>query len=178
MGFRREAQSEDAILELQAALRGVLARETRLGNLAAIAEFDLEVIGATAVEDRLQDGVPKTMADLKNANLKIWVLTGDKTDTAINICYSCRLLSKETFLIRMTEDSEHANLEEELGAWATALSSCQSRRPNAVSRASTDRSSIWRDLNVGNLNVGNLILNRLSLLPPRMRFIRWGLVCL
>lgn len=43
------------------------------------------LLGATAIEDRLQAGVPETIATLMRADIKIWVLTGDKQETAINI---------------------------------------------------------------------------------------------
>ena len=47
--------------------------------------------GASAIEDKLQDGVPETIANLAIAGIKIWVLTGDKQETAINIGYSCQV---------------------------------------------------------------------------------------
>ena len=46
------------------------------------------MLGATAIEDRLQDGVPETIADLKEADIKVWVLTGDKLETAIGMSLS------------------------------------------------------------------------------------------
>ena len=52
-------------------------------------ERDLRLLGATAIEDRLQDGVPETIADLKLAGIKVWVATGDKLETAIGICPFC-----------------------------------------------------------------------------------------
>lgn len=52
-------------------------------------ERDLRLLGATAIEDRLQDGVPETIADLKLAGIKVWVATGDKLETAIGICSLC-----------------------------------------------------------------------------------------
>ena len=55
--------------------------------------MQLELVGATAIEDRLQDDVGPTIAYLKAAGIKIWVLTGDKIETAINIAFSCRLLT-------------------------------------------------------------------------------------
>ena len=58
-------------------------------------EKDLVLLGATAIEDKLQDGVPQTIANLRKTGIKIWVLTGDKQETAINIGYSCQLLSDE-----------------------------------------------------------------------------------
>uniref|UniRef100_K3W6I2 Phospholipid-transporting ATPase n=1 Tax=Globisporangium ultimum (strain ATCC 200006 / CBS 805.95 / DAOM BR144) TaxID=431595 RepID=K3W6I2_GLOUD len=55
-------------------------------------EENLELIGATAIEDKLQDGVPKCLAHLTAAGIKVWMLTGDKEETAINIAYACSLL--------------------------------------------------------------------------------------
>ena len=57
-------------------------------------EQDLLLLGATIVEDKLQENVPETIRDLRLAGIKIWVLTGDKADTAENIALSCNLISK------------------------------------------------------------------------------------
>ena len=62
-------------------------------------------LGATAIEDKLQDGVPECIADLLKANVKVWVLTGDKQETAINIGHSCKLLSKDMPLIILNTTS-------------------------------------------------------------------------
>lgn len=59
------------------------AREDKLEDLAEEIEHGLTLLGATAIEDRLQDGVPETIADLRRAGIKIWVATGDKLETAI-----------------------------------------------------------------------------------------------
>ncbi|KAK1362770.1 Phospholipid-transporting ATPase [Heracleum sosnowskyi] len=67
-------------------------REMILENLSDVMERDLILIGATAVEDKLQKGVPQCIDKLAQAGLKIWVLTGDKMETAINIGYACSLL--------------------------------------------------------------------------------------
>ncbi|KAG8594118.1 hypothetical protein GDO81_001085 [Engystomops pustulosus] len=58
-------------------------------------ENDLQLLGSTAIEDKLQDCVPETIQLLKNGNIKVWVLTGDKQETAINIGFACRLLSDD-----------------------------------------------------------------------------------
>lgn len=58
-------------------------REDRIAAVSDEIEHDLRLLGATAIEDRLQDGVPETIADLKAAGIKIWVATGDKLETAI-----------------------------------------------------------------------------------------------
>lgn len=60
-----------------------------------IIEKNLRLIGATAIEDKLQDEVGETISKLKEAGIKVWVLTGDKVETAINIGYACKLLSND-----------------------------------------------------------------------------------
>ncbi len=57
---------------------------------------NLTLLGCTAVEDKLQDDVPETIESLQQAGINIWILTGDKQETAVNIGNSCRLLSNET----------------------------------------------------------------------------------
>ncbi|POM74758.1 P-type ATPase (P-ATPase) Superfamily, partial [Phytophthora palmivora] len=66
-----------------------------IDNLQDQLESNLELLGATAIEDRLQDGVPETMEALAKAGICIWVLTGDMEETAINIGYACRLLNND-----------------------------------------------------------------------------------
>ena len=64
--------------------------DDREGKIEAVSnelEQDLRLLGATAIEDRLQDGVPETIADLKRAGIKIWVATGDKLETAIGMYF-------------------------------------------------------------------------------------------
>uniref|UniRef100_A0A4W3KAG2 Phospholipid-transporting ATPase n=1 Tax=Callorhinchus milii TaxID=7868 RepID=A0A4W3KAG2_CALMI len=70
-------------------------REEKLQLLYEEIERDLHLIGGTAVEDKLQRGVPLTIEKLSEANIKIWVLTGDKLETAVNIGYACNLLQDE-----------------------------------------------------------------------------------
>ncbi|XP_041994278.1 probable phospholipid-transporting ATPase 7 isoform X2 [Salvia splendens] len=67
-------------------------REAMLDRVADMMEKDFILVGATAVEDKLQNGVPQCIDKLAQAGLKIWVLTGDKMETAINIGFSCSLL--------------------------------------------------------------------------------------
>jgi len=52
-------------------------------------ETDMILVGCSAIEDKLQVNVGKTIADIKKAGVNVWVLTGDKVDTAINIGKSC-----------------------------------------------------------------------------------------
>ena len=61
-------------------------------------EDDLLLLGCTAVEDRLQDGVPNCISLLRDAGIKIWMLTGDKEETAINIAIACNLLPPKEYI--------------------------------------------------------------------------------
>ena len=68
-------------------------------------EKDLYLLGATAVEDKLQDRVPETIDALIKADIKVWLLTGDKQETAINIGYSSQLIVHGTSLIVLNDSS-------------------------------------------------------------------------
>ena len=70
-------------------------REEKLDAIYDQIEKGLDLLGATAIEDKLQDGVGRTINNLLTAGIKVWVLTGDKQETAINIGYSCQLLSDD-----------------------------------------------------------------------------------
>lgn len=64
-------------------------RDDKMADVADRLERGLDLIGATAIEDKLQDDVDKAISAMKKAGIKVWVLTGDKVETAINIGYSC-----------------------------------------------------------------------------------------
>ncbi|XP_029297359.1 probable phospholipid-transporting ATPase IA isoform X4 [Cottoperca gobio] len=68
-------------------------------------EKNLQLLGATAIEDKLQDKVPETIETLMKADIKIWILTGDKQETAINIGHSCKLLTKNMGMLVINEDT-------------------------------------------------------------------------
>ncbi|KAL7747076.1 hypothetical protein RI367_007572 [Sorochytrium milnesiophthora] len=78
-------------------------RSDELDRVAELIEVELSLLGATAIEDKLQDGVPETIYDLAQANIKIWVLTGDRQETAINVGYACRLLLPEMQVLVINE---------------------------------------------------------------------------
>uniref|UniRef100_A0A8C8B7X8 Phospholipid-transporting ATPase n=1 Tax=Otus sunia TaxID=257818 RepID=A0A8C8B7X8_9STRI len=90
-----ESYYEDWSERLHRAGSAAEAREDRLARLYDEVEHDMMLLGATAIEDKLQQGVPETIAILTLANIKIWVLTGDKQETAVNIGYSCKMLTDD-----------------------------------------------------------------------------------
>ena len=96
------------------AAAAIQERERKLERVSDAIERDLTLIGGTAIEDRLQDGVPDTIALLGDAGIKLWVLTGDKVETAINIGFSCNLLNNDMDLIVFkvaSDDIEGAKVE-------------------------------------------------------------------
>ncbi len=81
-------------------------RETLIPTLYSEMEENMELIGCTAVEDRLQERVPDTIAELQDAGIHIWMLTGDKLETAINIAKSCRLIREGMRVLAVKGDDE------------------------------------------------------------------------
>ncbi|CAH2300130.1 probable phospholipid-transporting ATPase VD [Pelobates cultripes] len=81
-------------------------REELLYESATKMETKLTLLGATGIEDRLQEGVPDTIESLRKAGIKIWMLTGDKQETAINIGYACKLLEHSDQLFTLNIDSK------------------------------------------------------------------------
>ncbi|XP_021236600.1 phospholipid-transporting ATPase ID-like isoform X2 [Numida meleagris] len=97
--------------EASTALEG---REDKLSEIYEEIEKDLMLLGATAIEDKLQDGVPQTIETLAKASIKIWVLTGDKQETAMNIGYSCNLLYDDMADVFVIEGSTSDDVLNEL----------------------------------------------------------------
>ncbi|CAH1415134.1 unnamed protein product [Lactuca virosa] len=86
-------------------------REELLENASEIIEKDLVLLGAVAVDDKLQDGVAECIDKLAQAGLKIWLLTGDKKETAVNIGFACSLLRHDMkqFHLSLSRDAESKN---------------------------------------------------------------------
>lgn len=92
--FRREAEAS------------LDNRDELLMETAQHLENQLTLLGATGIEDRLQEGVPDTVAALREAGIQLWVLTGDKQETAVNIAYSCRLLDQTDTVYSINTESQ------------------------------------------------------------------------
>jgi len=87
-------------------------RDEALAELADEVERELEFVGVTAIEDKLQEGVPEAIESLLAAGAKVWVITGDKRETATNIAVSCNLVRRpEALLVLDAASSEGAAAE-------------------------------------------------------------------
>jgi phospholipid-translocating P-type ATPase (flippase) len=84
------------------------SREQKMSDAASEIEQNMSLIGCSAIEDKLQDQVPETIDYLLNCGIKVWVLTGDKRETAINIAKSCKLFSSNTVLLSGDFDDDQA----------------------------------------------------------------------
>ncbi|CAG8488568.1 5169_t:CDS:10, partial [Diversispora eburnea] len=89
----------------------IVDRSKMIDAVSEEIENELILLGATAIEDKLQEGVPKSIASLREAGCKVWVLTGDKLETAINIGFAAQLLTKEMrlWIVRGTKGEEVRN---------------------------------------------------------------------
>uniref|UniRef100_UPI00358E95FE phospholipid-transporting ATPase VD-like isoform X2 n=1 Tax=Myxine glutinosa TaxID=7769 RepID=UPI00358E95FE len=95
---KQRRQAEDALEQ----------REELLQSSVASMEANLTLLGATGVEDRLQEGVPQTIDALRHAGLRLWMLTGDKQETALSVAYSCHLLQKHDDVCSIITNSPDA----------------------------------------------------------------------
>ena len=102
-----EREYEKWLAEYNEAANSMVDRDDRIADAAAKLEFDFNLVGSTALEDRLQDEVPETIEHIRKAGIKLWVLTGDKIETAINIGYSCRLLDDGINQYLIDADNSH-----------------------------------------------------------------------
>lgn len=93
---------EKASKILQTAKLALQEREKKLAEAYEQIEQDLILLGATAVEDRLQEKAADTIEALQKAGMKVWVLTGDKMETAAATCYACKLFRRSTQLLELT----------------------------------------------------------------------------
>nr|POE83135.1 putative phospholipid-transporting atpase 9 [Quercus suber] len=89
--------------------------EEMMEEVAEKIEKDLILLGATAVEDKLQNGVPECIDKLAQAGIKIWVLTGDKMETAINIGFACCLLRQGMKQIVISSETPKIKALEKVG---------------------------------------------------------------
>ncbi|KAL8532568.1 hypothetical protein ACS0TY_008962 [Phlomoides rotata] len=99
-------------IQAKSALRD---REKKLDEVSELIEKDLILIGCTAIEDKLQEGVPACIETLARAGIKIWVLTGDKMETAINIAYACKLINNNMKQFIISSETDDIREVEEKG---------------------------------------------------------------
>lgn len=99
-----------------AASQAIKDRDEEMDKASEQIEHSLTILGATALEDKLQEGVPEAIETLHRAGIKLWILTGDKVQTAIEIGFSCNLLKNDMEIMILSADSaDSARLQIEAG---------------------------------------------------------------
>jgi magnesium-transporting ATPase (P-type) len=125
-------------------------RDAKLDKIYEEIESDMRLVGVTAIEDKLQvtyaiyiihisnliftiqDGVPETIANLQMAGIKIWVLTGDKQETAINIGYSCQLLTDDMVDVFIVDGFSKSEVEQQLRKFKESIKIVNTFHPAGV----------------------------------------------
>ncbi|KAK3163436.1 hypothetical protein QOZ80_1AG0003690 [Eleusine coracana subsp. coracana] len=143
VGMRELCQPEfeEWQLAYENASTSVLGRGNLLRSVAANIECNIHILGATGIEDKLQNGVPEAIESLRQADIKVWILTGDKQETAISIGYSCKLLTNDMTQIVINNNSKEScrrSLEEALVTTKKlrATSSNNTRSPASLESSS------------------------------------------
>lgn len=119
----------------QAAALALHDRDEQLDAIYEEIETDLLLMGVTAIEDKLQDGVPDTIANLSMAGIKIWVLTGDKQETAINIGYSCQLLTDDMAEVFVIDGVSYDDVDRQLAKCKDSIRVVNTFLPHGSSEA-------------------------------------------
>lgn len=122
--YLSEEEFRDWAKRYDAACSAISDREVEIEASCEEIEHSLTILGATALEDKLQEGVPDAIATLHKAGIKLWILTGDKLQTAIEIGYSCNLLTNDMEVMIISADSEEgarAQIEAGLNKMASVL---------------------------------------------------------
>uniref|UniRef100_A0A4W3J8E7 Phospholipid-transporting ATPase n=1 Tax=Callorhinchus milii TaxID=7868 RepID=A0A4W3J8E7_CALMI len=91
--------------QLHEAKMALKDRDEKLAQVYDDIESNLHIIGATAVEDSLQELAAETIEALHSAGMHVWVLTGDKMETAMATCYACSLFHRNMKLLQLTTKS-------------------------------------------------------------------------
>jgi len=155
--FTDEEYSRWRSLHYSPAVSAMHNRDALLNKAASEAEKHLTIVGATAIEDKLQSGVPETIATLFDAGIKLWVLTGDKRETAIEIGKSCHLLRPGMPLAILNSSSKVNELQTCLLALYQATGDLISLSKDTALLVSEKVKSLQRDSQSATTSTGHSI---------------------
>ncbi|MFT7810943.1 putative phospholipid-transporting ATPase IF isoform X2 [Arapaima gigas] len=114
-------QYEEVDRRLHEARTALHHREEQLAEVFSFIERDLELLGATGVEDKLQENVQETIEALCLAGIKVWVLTGDKQETAVSVSLSCGHFHRTMNILELVQQKSDSDCAEQLGRLARRI---------------------------------------------------------
>ncbi|XP_062558689.1 phospholipid-transporting ATPase ID isoform X2 [Armigeres subalbatus] len=155
-------------------------REDKLGVIYDEIECDMQLVGVTAIEDKLQDGVPQTIANLQMAGIKIWVLTGDKQETAINIGYSCQLLTDDMLDVFIIDGLTKAEVEQQLRKYMESLRIVNTYHPTTLPKNTLNQNSGLTSgptANGGNSGSSGPMIEIQNSSPPSVSVVTFSVNC-
>lgn len=126
----------------EAASTSLIGRAALLRKVATNVENNLCILGATAIEDKLQQGVPESIESLRKAGIKVWVLTGDKQETAISIGYSSKLLTSSMTQIRIKSNNRASCQRDLQDALMTSRKNMAAREVGNYFEGSSDADAV------------------------------------
>ncbi|XP_055342476.1 phospholipid-transporting ATPase IF-like [Paramacrobiotus metropolitanus] len=118
--------------DLNEASNLLVDRETRVREVYEDLESNLTLLGASGVEDRLQDGVAETLEALRVAGIRSWILTGDKQETAVNVSYSCGHFKKSMLELHLTKCEDVSTCETLLQTMRQTMIQQEADRENCL----------------------------------------------
>ncbi|WIA12055.1 hypothetical protein OEZ85_012134 [Tetradesmus obliquus] len=154
-------------------------RAAKVDAVGEQVEKNLRLLGCTAIEDKLQEGVPQCIKTLAQAGIRLWVLTGDKMETAINIGYACSLITDEMTQFQLTGSCADVDLLEAEGRMDEATQLSVERlesQLNKVARTMEEDAAANIGMQYALVIDGKALLYALS---PRLRqqFLMVGIKC-
>ncbi|KAK1283614.1 Phospholipid-transporting ATPase 1 [Acorus calamus] len=153
-----DTEFEEWQLRYEDASTSLTDRSTKLRQTAALIECKLNLLGATGIEDKLQDGVPETIESLRQAGIKVWVLTGDKQETAISIGLSCKLLNQDMqqIIINGTSEDECRRLLADAKArYGISRVECSNKKSKPRNNVEGDSAGVQHVRGAGNMSQSN-----------------------
>uniref|UniRef100_A0AC35U5V3 Phospholipid-transporting ATPase n=1 Tax=Rhabditophanes sp. KR3021 TaxID=114890 RepID=A0AC35U5V3_9BILA len=98
-------------------------KDDQLTSVFDSMEKKLILLGVVSIEDRLQDGVSETIIALRRAGVKVWVLTGDKYETALNIAKGCSLFLHDSTILKIDKEEDMDRVPIRVSSYNVVLSS-------------------------------------------------------
>lgn len=123
LAYRELTQSEYDQCERRIvdAYNDIMQRNEKMANVYDEIESNMVLLGSTAIEDKLQEDVVDTLETLQEAGIKIWVLTGDKLETAVNISQACGHFTDSMNKLTLTNMNDRESIEKSLNYFAERL---------------------------------------------------------